>query len=472
MSGESSRTEEPALELKQVAVCLHLVQQDPVPDPGSVAMPAGCNVFGSMERDLLAYCYQIKPPFVSACVSRRRIPLMIRFPPRFEYHSEGRTITLECPYPDRPADVIVSVTRYPHSGISVWHLSFAPPATGDGAFSEFDIIKLIHLYDGRSEQTSLAKMIRFNTGGGAEVGIEDLLAALGVKTSGKVQPMAGTIEIIIGSTGDPPHAPILEAALNARTEDGCQAHASLVEWIDGDSPEGWRKGRILEAYCGIVTGIFDFDEISVEEVLDTLEPTYSEQRSMIRVHRCTVTNFAQDRRLQDECNDVIGINPYLIIPHALLLHNEALITTADGEIDTAMGTTDNSVDVHERHRGTADRALHRLTLPNVFQYVTERTYFERGWQSRGNVDRRDAVRAKLNELSAHIHALSEYRRDMAQRITQALLAVIAVLQIKEIVFALLKQKGDSLLGWGALIALALAIVTVVLMAGITRRSGK
>jgi len=171
--------ERPALNLKEVAVCLHYVPQWDSPPEQAQPYP-DCTVFRSIELDLMSYGYQIPTHRLlgSRCEIEEPIPVEIRFPDRVEYHTEGRDMLLLPMRRTCRAQAMVSSTLFLVSGIRVWHVVLVPEK--DEAFTEYDIIKLIHLYDGRTENTDLAAKVKFRVGasGGGEVTVEELLPAL------------------------------------------------------------------------------------------------------------------------------------------------------------------------------------------------------------------------------------------------------------------------------------------------------
>lgn len=122
----------------------------------------------------MSYGYQIPTHRLlgSRCEIEEPIPVEIRFPERVEYNTEGRDMLLLPMRRTCRASAMVSSTLFLVSGIRVWHVVLMPEK--DEAFSEYDIIKLIHLYDGRTENTGLAAKVKFlvhtGAGGSEEVG--------------------------------------------------------------------------------------------------------------------------------------------------------------------------------------------------------------------------------------------------------------------------------------------------------------
>lgn len=467
----------PTLSLSRAAVCLHFVEGPAEPVTG-FAYPDD-SVFGSMELDLLAYRFQDPAPFGSdtqapAATARlrgpsyNRRPILIEYPQGFQYHSEGRAPTLRIPQPLRRADLLISSTRFAACGRRIWHLLITP-REGE-TFSEYDLIMLIHLYDGRTERTGLHKKIRFRLGDEDAAGclVADLPRRLGLPLRAGDAPelKCGTLQLLIGddddagtaaANGGEPRQNLFNVLRGAREPDGQDAARQIKNWMRADC----LQQRQIMAYCGIVTGIFDFEKIDDEEALDTLEPTFAASSSFLRIHRRTLTNIAADDRSMRECWDTIGISPYLILPHATLIYNEALVDWAERGIATALATRKPRLGGLEIAYFDADLHLNALYLPNVFNYVTERSLFDAGGECRGSNARRSAVQAKLDQLKSQIDITREHERKGGETIIQLLLAAISVLQIKSVIAELSGWEQNGAKVWLVLIIGFLLLVVVI-----------
>lgn len=441
------RTESAALSLSDVSVCLHYVETC-TGTTATHSYPHG-SVMQSMELDLLAYRFQDPPPFGSKTETvpaaprlqrqpHNRWPIVIEFPTEFVYHSEGRAPRLVCPQPQRKAEILVSSTRFLACGTRIWHLVITP-RPGE-TFSEYDLIKLIHLYDGRTERTGLRDNIRFRLGDTSttRVNATDLPGLLGlpIQQATTLELKCGTLELLIGDrcasddeAAENPGVAVFDTLRHAREPDGAAASRQLKSWMNKDC----EQRRIIMAYCGIVTGIFDFDKIDNEEALDTLEPTFASSSAFLRIHRRSLICITEDDRSLRECWNSVGISPYLILPHAMLLYNETLVDTAEQVLDTALTDAKAKLTTLESAYIDADRHLNTLYLPNVFNYVTERSLFEAGSECRGSNAKRNAVLAKLDQLKEHIDIVRERERNRGQVVIQILLAIISVLQLKGII---------------------------------------
>lgn len=425
--------ENPVLSMAEVAVCLHFVSNCPVPPEKTLPYP-NCPVFQSMELDLLSYGYQSQNQIGSQCESSGSAAVEIRFPEYVEYHSEGRHMLLLPRRGSCRVRVIVSSTHFLVSGVRVWHVVLTPDE-GE-IFSEYDVIKLIHLYDGRAENTGLADKIQFRVqskNGIREAKVHKLLGTLLNQDGQELYPKAGTIQIVGEGVGrnESYLGEILESVRTDRTsteQQEEQKKKKISEWISRDT----EQGKVMKALCGIVTGIFDFAEVDNEEVLDTLEPTCSGPGSLIRIHRGTLVSITAEDRAMAEVRNSIGISPYLLLPHAVLLHNETLIEDSDAGMTEAVSKKRPNLKKLEDAVLRAERNLNRFYLPNVFNYFTERALFDRGTEGRGTGERLNAVRNKLLELDTKITAEWEQRHHRGQKRIAALMALFTVIGSKEI----------------------------------------
>jgi hypothetical protein len=459
---EVTTNEAPVLALSQVAVCLHLLEMpraksEPPPYPD-------CPVMSSMELDLLSRQFQQDPPLGSCTETHRRVPVEIVFPAVAHYRSEGRTVELACAAPEREADVVVSSTLVRTSGIRIWHVAIAPRECG--SFSELDIIKLIHLYAGRSERSNLAETTRFRLveRGHDRSGLHTLpgaLRAIVKEDIGEVELRGGTVQIVVGDTkaGATVHADLLETAFLAGDADNKAARDKLTGWLDAAGPEA----SCLSAYCGIATGLLDYANLDASEVIDSLEPTIPGVAVLTRFHGATLTYIADEDRAMIQCRDSVGVSPYLIIPHAAIIHNEALIESADRLLDSCL--TNESAELPQLEAAAADgqRLLHRNLLPNIFNYRSERELFEKGARTRGATDRKESAAAKLQELNGVIAAQWSDRRDRGQMVIAILLAVMSLLQLKDFIFTALEPGAGATIHW-----LTMAALVVLLVIGMTQ----
>lgn len=470
--------EAPALAATNIAMCLHFVQRSGG-RPFSPAQDSDCcPIFHSMELDLLSSSFQAPPPFETvslthgdvpddACVGRDYgFPLRVRFPDHVTYRSEGRTETRYCVHPVRKLRAYIARTRFFGSNVTIWHVVLRPDA-GE-TLTEFDLIKLIHLYDGRTEETTLATDVRFSGSSDSEVDVRGLPGMLVPDhVRHKLQPVGGTCQWIALEPCE--GADEASAALARRALAHARDLPTLSAWVERNTTEG----RWVKALCGVLTGIFDFDEIDGNEAMDTLAPTVDLPGCLIQMHRRTLLQISDHDRPMASCRGTVGISPYLLVPHAAVLFNEQLLEQADETAKTALRLSAPPISALQAAHDLVDKNVRRLWLPNIFNYATERALFEKGLQGRGAMDRFWAVERRMQELKSCLGTAWERRRDIGQAVIAALVAVLAVLQVQEPVFKMIDPREPMDVKWimlGLIAAIVAAATIWFRLRGIQRRN--
>ena len=165
-----------------------------------------------------------------------------------------------------------------------------------------------------------------------------------------------------------------------------------------------------------------------------------------------------------------GVSPYLLLPHALLLHNEEVLRAAAVGVREERTATKARVSsqvelaglferdrlrrlvrtplhvlravrvaarrVREQRkklreaRGRLRAALQRDYLPNVFHYPNERRIYEMGETSRGLAALAQELGEALAEFDARWESGASMRRTMADDIKAGLLFIIAGFALK------------------------------------------
>jgi hypothetical protein len=188
------------------------------------------------------------------------------------------------------------------------------------------------------------------------------------------------------------------------------------------------------------------------------------------VHKGTLLYLAASDRTWDVGKTSYGISPYLLLPHAVLVHNEEVLRAAAAAVREErkaarrLSQTRRALarvleqgrlralfrmplfalrvaqvaarrvreerkklrEVRERLHG----ALQRDYLPNVFHYPNERRIYEIGETSRGLVALAQELRESLSEFDARWENGASMRRTMADDLKAGLLFVIAGFALK------------------------------------------
>jgi hypothetical protein len=200
---------------------------------------------------------------------------------------------------------------------------------------------------------------------------------------------------------------------------------------------------------GILQGLLDFREIKEEELADVFAEADidADEPSLRAVHKGTLFSLVGESESDDERPPPAGVDPYLVVPNAVLLHNEERLKSArvhDHELSDAQRerllqrrwpfktagitfkTAGMSINETENELGEMSRHLSHH-LPNVFHYTSERELFERGTKSRGLDDLETLLRRRMDE---HTILLQERirRRDLWVAALGIIIAVGATAQ--------------------------------------------
>src|SRR5690606_14358056 len=170
----------------------------------------------------------------------------------------------------------------------------------------------------------------------------------------------------------------------------------------------------------------DFREVDEEELLDTLEPSFRSGASFLKFHRRSLVHVSDADRVLDQIHDALGITPYLIVPHAVVLHNEELVDRLEEGMDR-YGDSDD-IPRLERLTELARRIMRRMSVPNLFQYVTEKSLYEAAFSERGSGQKRQRVLERMGELDTHLEKAYESRRRRHDVFVQALLLLLTIAQ--------------------------------------------
>ncbi len=516
----------------QVAVAFHFVEfRDPqragLLDKQDKTAPD--DVFTSFEMDLLSYQFRIgKTRLIgSQCFpagkGARMRKLSFRLPLKFRYQSEGneryferRSFGIDSrKISDTDyvltTDALLSFSDFQESGVRVWHLVVAPAESA--CFNEFDLLRFIHLWDGLSEGTEFRSKTKFSLDGGKRWAnnARELLETFGAKPKDWPDELpwrfctecasdhftAGSIQFSprVASGGNDLFDLVLGARENKEKLDKLR---KLYQQKETDPDSRWKR---LEAVGGIVAGIFDFQEVDVQELLDTLLPTFADGQVFLKVSRGSLIAWMPDDRVigLDTVQQNIGMSPYLLLPHAVLLHNEALVRRAD----CVLNITTAQVDLYRtettaylwyengfwrpafwqklgKRRKQRKREIRQLghevlslsgldeyveraeydlgprQLPDIFNYVTERTLYEEGLKTRGSLQMLSTVSRSLKETKEEVEMLWKLRAEWGQVLLAAFFAAFSGVPISSLSEAI--AKAFPIVHFNPLMLTALAMV--------------
>jgi GNAT superfamily N-acetyltransferase len=405
--------------------------------------------FSSFERDLVSYSYRergtsfdpdhIRMPFTSHVrdVEENMKRIEIQFPSESVYVAEGKVKRLVCGgvnsdgIRSRYVQLKASVTHF-QSQLSVFHLTFSPnsefPQPDKSALNEYDLVKLIKLWEGGEGIDG--EDISFKLQDGKSLTLKGLVQEIfNDPAIGDVR--AGTIQIITENERereDMDWVLLWESIREFKSKQSFDTSTSIKPLEEG------KIGDALKSVAGIIQGLLDFRYIDETELSDVFKHFRIDETDLLGIHKGTLMQITRVDRAFSVTTSSTGVSPYLLIPHAILLHNEGLLRKAQVAADM---TNSRRLKELERARGKMHQCLDKDYLPNLFHYSTERMLYNSGEYSRGLIDLKKALRAKLTEINAEWEAKTNRRRRTAEAVITCLLLLITGVQAKDAVSGLI-----------------------------------
>jgi hypothetical protein len=419
------RPEDARLHFDKFGVALHFVAI-PMRSAEDTEAEQLRSPFASFEEDLFSYAYAAgrgeSAPFVSQIVHTPSAPetVWLILPRPIEYESEGRAIRLcsDSPIPQdgrrRQLAIRASRTDF-QSGVSVFHLVFVrATAQGSdpdaGTLNEYDLIMLSKLWQG-GEGWNAAEKVRFAWDGTPEASVRELARA--VFDLPLVPP-------------DEPQALRLHPPVPVGTIQLITSELSPVLALLRDRKPIEPRLEEAKGLGGILQGLLDFKEIDPQELTDVFAMPKIDGSSFLGMHKGTLLCVMESDRAHETVASTIGVSPYLLLPQALLLHNEAMLKCAETWSQMAPDN-DNPSKLEPCINGMLDSLS--SYLPNVFHYPHERWLFLKGETSRGLRTRQKELNEKRENLYVRWQQKVARRASFADDFRTSLLVWLALLPI-------------------------------------------
>jgi hypothetical protein len=424
----NEQREEPKFNFTRYGIALHYVCAD---EPRLATPPPADEPFRSFERDMFAYAYR-KPdsaPFSTAVVEvpPRFRTMELLFASEVQYSAEGKAVTLVQKHAATRQSIEIRACQTTFkSGVSVKHLVLSPARDAPAAegLDEYELIKLVKLWeDGEAVQGDFG-------GKGPEscVRVQD--------ASGTLHTFNAVATEVFRFTFDPEHpnhpepkAGTLELFGGGLDPEVWTAATHVAHYAETHGEEEWASiRRDVEGLAGIVQGIIDFEAIGADELTDVFAGVEVVDHKLEGLHKGTLIALEHEDRPEEKGRPPYPVSPYLLVPQAVLLYNEALIDRAND----AWRPTQS----HDKTRALEDasRTIHRALdadfLPNVFHYESERELYKTGHDSRGINERADQFRRRLADVDARYDLFVSQRRNRLDDARTLFLLVISVVSIK------------------------------------------
>lgn len=442
------REEDPALWFSEYAIAFHLAAErsgSPLTDEQIRGKTEGERGLASYEDDMLLYAHRDDPPFVTRVLPGER-SVEVRFPRTVAYESEGQPFELRSTGGAKPFELRLAHTWFKRSQIGVLTLVLLAldPGSSESKLNEYDLIRLAKLWEGGEAVSGNPTL-----DGSAETakGTRDLLADLAAREFGgwdllsyqaegggvaaeRAAYRVGTLELQL-----PP-----EKWRSRLFED----IATLKE--EGDAPTKAEHRRRIVALGGILQGLLDFQAIEDDELADVFADVDidAKKQSMRAFHKGTLlaVEAAEDAEPADEGADErppapLRIDPYLVAPNIVLLHNEQRLKTARmTERDRSLKQGASFWRLEREPITTTEAGLSDIArqlaqhLPNVFHYPGERTLQSRGQKARGLDDLESFVRLRVDDLSSVLESRVR-RRDRSTAILGIAVGVVTAFIVQQ-----------------------------------------
>ncbi len=392
----------------------------------------------SFEEDILAYAdpgsdRRAGPPTPfsthAPVVPREWALVSVTFPDEVVFRSEGRLVPLRLDR-DRVIEserslrflLRASRTDFHRSKLSVLHLVLGPdPSDNAPALNEYDLIKLMKLWqpsegvarDGTdATPVDVGKrhpFVTFDVGTGTNAvdgtGPDEALQKLAEEVF-QLKRERRAVDI------DGPRAGTVQVVHSCFKKHGVE-NGNICSDIEGvlDEEGAVSPSGRLKALGGLVCGLLDFAEIDGDELADVFRETDHDEQSVRSFHKGTLfVASAGDRAFDAEgIRNSVGLSPYLLIPHAVLLHNQWWLAKAVEQLDYSRRRRGSGK--LETIRTDVATTLSRRLVPNVFHYHDERSLYEKGSNARGLGVRERVVRERLADMAHKIHARHDSIRD-------------------------------------------------------------
>lgn len=401
-----------------------------------------CEHFHSYETDLLSYHFQRDRPFTTRYQPDLfKHDIEIHFPETYTFHSEGRSYEISNERKIIKARLQISRTDFSNSENTVW--SIVLMNQDDDYFSELEIIKLSSYFGSSQERTNLETQIKFYSPQVKNSLCFEFFVSeiLGLKMSEKIirgQDVENDISLGSGILQiDTAEITMNQNNIELDWEEFYQlmnsslgkenAYLELNNKYDYDP----MYQSFLNLLCGFALGIFDFNRMGFDEVVDTLQLLKGDNGYLLFVNRGVMMNLCHEDEMFEAVIENIGISPYLLIPNAVLNNNTFYLESTLNNlksIDFDLETNDTL----QKMRKTADNALNSGVISNVFHYKTEKIIFDFCSTERNHFILEDKINANIEELQQILDDRKSTREDRSDLLMTLLLTVMSCLQFQGI----------------------------------------
>lgn len=422
-------TEQPRHEFRKASVTFHFTEETTLSgDDTGRKEPERGDFFYSFERDILNFQNQKNLPFYSTFLHQQVSVLEV--PRACRYTSEGQLHILQSERTALAVKTATSATFFPLSQLKVWHLTISPAA--NAFFTEYDLIKLATLFGSSQEASPVKNQIRIKIANGPEAGFTP---SGFIRHTGQIPDASkltgsgtGIVEIDLAGTSNLPE----------------KFPESFLPPQEGSLTDPLR--RFAKVICGIILGIFDFARMDEEEIRDTIQPVMPTTSSFMVLCRGMLFKISNPDEIMEAVREHTSVSPYLVIPSAVLAHNEHLLQKTLRELDRTLDPASeinlaSLENIHSRLKAV----INSQYLTDNFQYQSEQTIIRVGNLQRGILNIREKIANRLEELSERIATKREKKSNLSDAFINAFLSLIAMVQLNSFLTGFFQVRIDLLL---------------------------
>jgi hypothetical protein len=467
------RESTPSLRFRDVsvAVCVLLEHADePVVAPSR--NPPLDNAFTYHQYEFVSYAYRDNPPFrlepkPPTVVLETLDDLKCAFP-EIVYTTAGAPRRLRGTTATRPVTVDVARVLFAPSRLSILvillGLGDSEEAEGSaaGGLSEFDVIRLIKLWEGgeatphlviAEDSHSLAlsgdPWVRFDRTHGASLTFAELIDEVrrqrypnaryikrpaspsGESGSGDARPyVTGAVQLLCN---EPTMTRLVTGfrRLHGRRSPAAALQDALTTLASGcgvTPPWSQRPDPLLDLVplSGILRGLMAFDDTYPHELRSIFRETTLADRLITAVHKGTFLRVGEEMRVP---------SAYFILPHCIALHNEALL---DRAVKAGADRLTATVRPEKRFRVPTWRALDaaRRAVNNeldqrldaaVIHYPNLRELYERAARARGLIGLATRADSYADELRVEANTARASVQAWAEVVVTVLAVIVAII---------------------------------------------
>jgi GNAT superfamily N-acetyltransferase len=419
------RYEDPALTLSYCSLSFHFCTNAPLLE--TISKCSDMTRIDTFQDDILSYPY-LHDRGIRSYYSRTPIPLMVSFPDRVEYTTENLSKSLRPRKEQIQMYLSLSLTEVRQSPFSVFSINLisTKERLAGQTISEYEVIQLAKSFTGKHEPHTYgsSRHIHFSTPEAqpsSDLTLDALPGLFGIDGETAVYKGYTANLLLDGETLYDDIFPPIKAHL-----EGCPS--SLHDSYKADGAKGDPKQ--INAVCGLIASILDFDRMSFSEAVDTLSPSHISMDQATFVHRDSLVHFRKDLGEISPANDIAMPSLYATIPNIMAIYNENTLDAIREKINTiqSCSSVKKARIIQKRIRHMLSENIHHT----MFQYPLENTLYQLCIKERRQNEYEALVWKKSADSNSHVDSLVDRQSSRSAKSINTLLAFMSGLGFAEI----------------------------------------